>query len=495
MKASLTYRASRRTLPAALAAVATGMFAGTAVSVAGVPAASNPALPPQSPAGDGLLNGMLRQQSTAFNTWDIGGELRMRYESKDSAGPYPNNDFIAKGKVNSNDEFTERLRLHLGYAPTPWLKVYAEGRGSFAHNDVRSPTPDSDRADMQQAYLQLGDLRNFPLVATLGRQEWVYGDQHLIGPSDWSNTRRAFDAAKLRYENANFWLDAFAGRVVAPYDNHFNLSNDYDTLYGLYGSSKTLIPWQETQLYFLLRDASAKAPNSTAAGVPGSPTTARDIYTLGTRWCSLPGTLAGWDYSLEAALQFGRIVQSNVWRDQQASAVFASGGYTFTDIWGNPRLGAGYDFGSGDNNPNDGKNQTFDNLFGTNHRYYGSMDLFCERNMQIPRLCASIKPTKQLNLAVDYLMFWLASTHDSLYPESGSGRKGNGYGLHPGFSSYVGSEIDLVATYSFNPACELQLGCGHFFAGDYIRQSVDSIAANGGTSDANWFYVQTRFQF
>ena len=124
------------------------------------------------------------------------------------------------------------------------------------------------------------------------------------------------------------------------------MSTDYDTLYGLYGSSKTLIPWQETQLYFLLRDASAKAPNSTAAGVPGSPTTARDIYTLGTRWCSLPGTLAGWDYSLEAALQFGRIVQSNVWRDQQASAVFASGGYTFTDIWGNPRLGAGYDFGN-----------------------------------------------------------------------------------------------------------------------------------------------------
>ena len=299
----------------------------------------------------------------------------------------------------------------------------------------------------------------------------------------------------MRYETPSFWLDAFAGRVVVPYDNHFNVSNDYDTLYGLYGSTKKLLSWQETQLYFLLRGASSKAPNATAPSVPGSPTTARNIQTLGTRWTSLPGALAGWDYSLEAALQFGSIVQANVRRDQRAYALFASGGYTFTGTWGSPRLGSGYDFGSGDSNPNDGKNQTFDNLFGTNHRFYGTMDLFCERNMQIPRLCASIKPARQLSLSTEYLMFWLANTNDSLYPESGSGRKGNGYGLHPGYSSYVGSEIDLLATYSFNPACELQLGCGHFFAGEYIKQSVDSVPANGSTSDANWCYTQIRLRF
>jgi len=491
MKSSHISRATHRFFATSLAFISTGLLYGTSASFAGTIAAGAP----PSPVTNGWLNSLLHEQSAAYNDWDIGGELRLRYESKDSAGPFPNNDFITKGKVNSNDEMTERLRLHLGYAPTSWFKVYVEGRGSFQQNDARRPSPDSDRADLQQAYLHIGDTRQFPLVATLGRQELIYGDQHMIGNGDWSSTARSFDAAKLRYETADFWLDAFAGRVVVPYDNHFNVSNDYDTLYGLYGSTKKLVSWQDTQFYFLSRDASSKALNATAPSVPGNPTTARHIQTLGSRWTSLPGELAGWDYSLEAALQFGSIVQANARRDQQAYAVFTSGGYTFTDTWGSPRLGAGYDFGSGDSNPNDGKNQTFDNLFGTNHRFYGSMDLFCERNMQIPRLCASIKPVKQLNLSTEYLMFWLANTNDVLYPESGSGRKGNGYGLHPNFSSYVGSEVDLVATYTFTQDCELQLGGGHFFAGKYIRQSVDSVATNGGSSDANWCYVQTRLKF
>ena len=122
------------------------------------------------------------------------------------------------------------------------------------------------------------------------------------------------------------------------------MSNDYDTLYGLYGSTKTLIQWQETQLYFLSRDATSKAPNATAPGMPGTPTTARNIQTMGTRWTSLPGTLAGWDYSLEAALQFGNILQANVRRNQRAYALVASSGYTLTDTRGCPPLGAGYYF-------------------------------------------------------------------------------------------------------------------------------------------------------
>ena len=490
-----SYRAQRRFAVAAATGLSCAVFMIAPPSSAGTTPATAAPTPADPSAADAWLNGVLRERSPAFNAWDIGGDLRIRWESKDGAGQLPNNDFIANGKVNSSDEWTDRLRIHLGYSPTPWLKVYVEGRSSLADGELRQPPLDSDRANLQQAYLRIGDPQQSPLVATVGRQELCYGDQHMIGISDWSNTLRVFDALKLHFENPNFWLDAFVGRVVVPYDDHFNVSNDYDTLYGLYGSSKTLIPWQETQLYLLFRNASDKAPDAIAPGVPGIPTTARDIGTFGTRWASLPDALDGWDYSLEAALQFGSVVQSNVRREQQSYAIFASGGYTFKDTWGSPRLGVGYDFGSGDSDPHDGRKQTFDNLFGTNHRYYGMMDLFCERNMHIPRLSASIKPTQQLSLSCDYLMFWLANTSDSLYPETGTGRSGNGYGIHPAFNCYVGSEIDLVATYKFNPACDLQLGYGHFFVGDYIKQSVDAVPANGGSCDANWFYTQMTFRF
>jgi len=442
----------------------------------------------------GLVNDWLRQQSEAWKAWDVGGQFRLRYEVKDNAGSFPNLDFI-RHQDNDNDYLMERLRYHLGYSPAPWFTAYVEGRSSFEQWDQRSPSPELDSFNLRQAYVSFGDAEQFPLLAKIGRQELLYGDERFVGIGDWSNTGRTFDAAKLRYENSRFWLDAFAGRMVIPYDGHFAVANDYDWLLGLYGSTAKLVPWQETQLYFLSRNVGSEAPNAIAPGVPGTPSTARDIYTVGTRWASLPGKLGGWDYSVEAAGQFGSINQSNLRRDQESYAVFANGGYTWKKAWGSPRFGLGFESGSGDSDSNDGRNQTFENLFGTNHRFYGVMDLFCQRNMHIPRLCASLKPVKNLSVSSEYLLFWLADTHDYLYPESGSGRSQNGYGRNPAFNSFVGSEIDVVATYSVKKLGDLQAGYGHFFVGDYIKESVGSVPANGGAVDANWCYVQARFNF
>ena len=474
----------------ALPAVAQVPTTNAASASAPTASAAKPAL-----ASPGLVNDWLRQQSPAFKSWDIGGQFRLRYELKDNAGSFPNRDFIAQDQDNSNDYLMERLRYHLGYTPVSWFTAYVEGCNSLEQWDKRVPSLDLNTANLRQAFVAFGDAKQFPLLAKVGRQELLYGEERFVGNANWNNIGRTFDAAKLRYESSNFWLDAFAGRMVVPYDGHFNVANDYDWLLGLYGSLPKLVPWQETEFYFLSRNVGKNAPNAIAPGLPGTPTTARDIYTYGTRWASTPGKLGGWDYSLEAAGQFGSINQANVRRDQESYAVFASSGYTWKKAWGSPRFGLGYEFGSGDSNPNDGKNQTFENLFGTNHRFYGAMDLFCERNMHIPRLCASLKPVKNLTISSEYLLFWLADTHDYLYPESGSGRNANGYGRHPGFDSFVGSEIDVVATYSFKGLADLQLGYGHFFVSDYIKQSVGSVAKNGGAVDANWFYVQARFNF
>ena len=45
-----------------------------------------------------------------------------------------------------------------------------------------------------------------------------------------------------------------SGRVIIPRDDHFNIANDYDWFSGIYASSRKLVPWQETDLYFLARD-------------------------------------------------------------------------------------------------------------------------------------------------------------------------------------------------------------------------------------------------
>ena len=467
-------------------------------------------------ASAGLLNDWLREQSPEFKAWDIGGQLRLRYADSEGAVPAaslmtsvpasgkpltipvnPNTDFIAHGKPNSSDELLLRERVHLGYTPITWLTVFGEFQSATESWDRRSPSPDKNEADLRQASLLLGDPKAFPLIAKVGRQELIYGDQRFVGVADWTNPGRTFDAVKLRYVGESFWVDAFAGNVVVPYAGHFDESNGHDLFSGIYASSQRLLPWQESQVYFLLRNADAHAVSAEAMDVPGTPTTARDIYTLGFRFKSLPGKLDGWDYSLEAAGQLGSIYNSSLKKrlDQQAYAIFASAGYTWKNVWATPRLGIGYEGGSGDSNSKDGKSETFENLLGSIHSFYGQMNLLCERNMHIPRVSASLKPTKDLTLSVDYLSFWLADTHDSLYPASGGGRNSNGYGIHPDFSSYVGSELDLVGSYAVTSWCKLQAGYGHFFVGDYIKQSVATKPANGGAVDANWVFVQTTINF
>jgi hypothetical protein len=487
-------RSSRNKLTvglACLAAVAHAQGAEPSLATTNPPAASA-----------GLLNDWLRKDSELAKPWDLGGQLRLRYDFKENAGSFPNRDFVARGQDNSNDYLLERMKYHIGFTPEPWVTTYVEGRSSFEQWDKRTPSPESDTLDLHQGYIALGNPKQFPLSTKVGRQELVYGDERWVGRSDWSNTGRVFDAAKLRFENDDFWVDAFASRVVLVNDNHFNEANDDDLFTGVYASTQKLLPWQETQLYGLARNVGVGSQNLvTTSGAGAGP---RDVYTIGTRWASLPGKLGGWDYGLELAGQLGSVSLTNPGlrqkafrHDLEAFGAFVNGGYTWTQAWSSPRFGLGYDYGSGDDNLTDRSTGTFENLFGTAHRFYGQMDLLGLRNLHTPRLSTSFKPLKNLTIGSDYLLFWMADTHDYLYPESGSGRSSaaSGYGSHPGFSPFVGSEIDVVATYAIKKIADLQVGYGHFFTGTYIEQTMASRPTTGGDTDADWVYIQTRFNF
>lgn len=461
---------------------------------------SAPAAPP---ASAGLINDFLRQQSDALTPWDFGGQFRARFEHKENfaaAGQAGAIDFRAKKGDPDNTYLLLREKLHAGYSPASWLTVYAEARDSSSQNDDRNPNPDSDTFDLHQAYLQLGDAKQFPLVLKVGRQELSYGDERLIGTADWSNVPRSFDAAKLRFENTTFWLDAFYSRPVIPDDNNFNVSNDYDAFSGVYGGTRALIPKTETQLYFLARNTELGSPTLQKGALVGLPSP-RDIYTAGGRIKSLPGKFSGWDFEAEGAYQFGRFKTTAVSKslNQDAFALHGSAGYTFAEAAGTPRLGIEYNFGSGDKNAADGTHGTFENLFPTNHKFYGYMDFISWQNINDLRFNASIKPVKGMTLNADYHAFWLADTHDAFYTVAGAPRTGGGvgtgtgYAINPGYNNYLGSEVDLVANYLVTPWAGLQAGFGHFFVGNYIKSSLSAPAF--GATDANWLYAQLTLNF
>lgn len=440
---------------------------------------------PASPA-EPLLNQWLHSRFEATEPWDIGGEARARYEVKENAGSFPNRDFVRSGLDNSNDYLLLRQKFHVGYDATDWLAFYTEGRNSTSHSDDRSPSADEDSMDLHQAYLELGDAKQFPLTLKIGRQGVSYGEERVFGVSDWSNTGRIFDAAKLRYTHDAFWVDLLAAHPVIPVDDKFNEMNDNDFVGAVYAGTKSLIPKMESELYFVSRNVSLGSP---------SPTAPRDIYSVGTRLKSLPGQFGGWDFSTEVIGQFGSINSGGTRVDHRAMLANFQAGHIWKDTFGTPRLGVEYSYGSGDDDPTDDKNTTFDLLFGTNHRVYGLMDLFGPRNLHSPSLNFSIKPHKALTLRAEALAYWMVEMNDLLYPESAAGRTANGYGRNPQYDRYVGSEVNLVATYKPASWLDVQLGYGHFFVGSYIEQSLEAVPANQGATDADWLYAQARITF
>lgn len=453
---------------------------------------------PAKPAST-LVNGWLREGSPAFEAWDIGGQFRLRYESFSGANAaFPTRDFQRTGVDNDNNFLLLREKIHVGYTPVPWVTAYVEARDSSAAWDEAPTNPGTDVFDLHQAYLRLGDPKQFPVTLKVGRQELIYGDERLIGASDWGNVPRSFDAAKLRYEKDGNWVDLFTGRVVLADNHNFNVVDDYDWFSGFYGSCKDIVPDANTEVYVLSRNSGAGTaaagtrgtavaiPQNSAAGTP------RDIYSIGTRVQSHPGKWKGWDYTLEFVQQLGSINVAGKRLDQDARAVAATVGYTFNQVSIKPRVSVGFDYSSGDDNPNDGTSHTLDNLFPTNHKHYGMMDYIGWRNIQSPRVGLSAKPAKGLSVSADYLLFRLDDDRDLFYPQGGGGRSALGYGRNSGFSKFIGSELDLDATYVATQWLSFRGGYGHFFAAGYLE---DSKAKLGGSADADWVYIQTTFTF
>ena len=472
--------------------------------------------PPPPPAPfQGFINEALRAKDPYANQWDIGGEFRGRYQANEGygiGGTAGSVDFRDHGIRVNNEYYLTRLRLHAGYTDK-WWSAYVEPQSSLEMSDLRAAYanvpavvgtkkyvgdgPEADDFDLHQAYVTIGNHKEFPVSLKAGRQELVYGDERLIGGFGWNNIGRSFDAAKVRWQNEWFAMDFFSGFPVVPVDSKFDESNTKDIFSGIYATSMK-IPKTILEGYFLARNAERSAIGAFTSPQFPQPT-ARDIYTVGGRLKSKPGELGNFDYTVEGAYQFGDFAATAVsGRLRQDAFMFtALAGYTFADLWASPRLGAEFDYASGDDNSKDGVHGTFDNLFPTNHKFYGQMDLISLQNIQDVGINLTLKPVSRMSVAVMGNIFWLADKNDYFYnvtgaPRSPANSPAGTYGIHPGYGNFVGSELTTVAGYAVTRNAQVEVGYGHFFTGGYVDKSLASI---GGSRDADWIYVQTTIKF
>ncbi len=131
---------------------------------------------------------------------------------------------------------TENIRLYGEY-------LYADSGG-----ETLAPRPiEENRGEAQNLFVdtnlfECGALR---ASARFGRQELLLGDQRLVAPLDWANTRRTFDGVRSTFITEENTLDLFytnpVNRVAATAGtNQWDSSNDNQSFYGAYLSNKSL---------------------------------------------------------------------------------------------------------------------------------------------------------------------------------------------------------------------------------------------------------------
>ena len=415
------------------------------------PPASNAAASPQpsseTPVLDKPALGYVRAASPGWLT--VSGELRFRFESRQGLG-FREGDDDGYGLV--------RARVNIAVKPKPWLEFFFQGQDSRAPGKRNANGVFRDPFDVRQAYVKIGGGEGSPVAVTAGRQLLLYGDQRLIGPLDWTNTSRTWDAVKLELkagDDAKF--DLFASSVVQNNPNRrLNQRRDGANLHGAYGSIRKIIPKSTIEPYLLWQTNPLIVNELNFRGD-------MDRYTGGLRiWGK---GLGPWDYNLAVAKQWGEMGNAEI----GAWGSYAEVGYSIPAPL-KPRLYAEYTFGSGDQDSSDGKIGGFNDLYPTAHLWYGYNDLVGWRNLKNFRFGAQFKPHRKLGLRWDYHSFWLANRNDGLYNVAGI----RTVAAPPGGAadSKIGDEVDATFTVPVSKTCTLGGGVGHMFPGAFLEANT-----------------------
>jgi len=494
---------------------------------------------PVAPAPAGFLNDTLRQDNPYLSAWNVGAFSSTRYEIKEHGG------FVGPGSLadfrtdtdNNNSYLMEKVLVRVGYADK-WFEVFVQGRSSMVSGDDRSSSgnfstikitnssgvvipaypagpagggtsPEADTpVDLNQAYVVLGNHKEFPVSVKIGRQELVLGEQRIVGPLAWNNVGRQWDAAKVRWQTPWFSADAWSSMVVMPDDHAFNKPNNKEIFSGLQITTKE-IPKTWSEFYLLARNVGRGANEGSRGTVPAPfrPPEAQDIYTAGVYLRNSTNDWVNVDWGAQLYYQFGNFADvreaggSGPRREQKAWAAVGATGYTWKESALQPRLGIEYAYASGDSNPTDNVHGTFVHLYPTGHLFYGFADFASLQNLHNLRLRSALFATPRIRLALEGQFKWLDSANDNFYNVAGLPRggittqaaaaQGTGYGINPKAGSYVGSEVDLVATWQASKYVSIEAAYCHFFRGDYIRDSLSKV----GSQDANYIYIQAQVNF
>lgn len=395
-----------------------------------------------------------RAQESFWDRLELGGQIRGRIEYRNPVAYAP------PAQIDKSDVFyLSRIRAHLKLKITPDIDAFVQAQDDRQFNHAGPAVSNSDNIDIHQGHFHVRKIDGSHWSVKAGRQELLYGDQRVISPLDWSNTGRAWDALKIRYEDPAGWVDVFGSMVVDQND-----TIEGHVFYGIY-ASYTEVADHEFDLYALGRYLGDSLRSLDERGNIGT-------VQEGTFGIRIKGKTSRFDYTVEGVYQTGEWVETAIC----AWAVAATLGYTVEEV----RFGVEYTGASGDPRPADGRRNTFTPPFPFSHFYQGYADVFAWKNGHDAVGTVRWKPCDWATFQVDVHTFWLDQNEDAWYNAAGMVIRRDPTGSS---SSFVGNEIDVHLRLTRGKWLKIWTGYSRFFAGEFVDDT-------GRSPDMDWFFFQ-----
>ncbi len=426
------------------------------------------------------------------------GQLRTRTELRAGQGTLQQ-----KGDVPAL--FTsQRSRLNFGYTGYRF-KVFTALQdvrvwGQDASSINRTTTEANNGLMLHEAYGEINfndtasTIENFSLK--VGRQEIMYDDSKLLGNLDWLQQGRRHDAAVLKFSNKGWTADlgaAFNQNKELATNNLYNgtpataVGNGNQIATATYTAGTngigTMYKSMEylylgRKLYFgnasflVLRDNFNKYSGATKIPVRGV-------------WSRV--TLGGYiNATILRKLQVTASVYHQMGKNKDGIELNANMAsiYTAFQVGRKISIGPGFDYLSGDDGTKavtaSSKDQRFDPLYGTPHKFWGYMDYFYvaspfgKQGLMNYYFRTKYKPQDNLVATLDIHGFSTAN-------KISDGKTGT-------LSSYLGTEIDLVLNYSMTKIINIEFGYSAMLAKSSLASKTIKNVANANLN-ANWAYL------
>lgn len=457
-----------------------------------------PFAPFSSQMNDGLL-GSSKYEKPVWNLHDalnlpnwltVSLEHRSRYETL-------SNTFKANGKGGDQQipmQTDVFLEAHLGDFRIGGEFLDARQFGADSGSGVNNTHV--DEADFIQAYLAWADQNvlysGLGTEIKVGRQTLNFGSRRLIARNVFRNTINSFDGLLVRMLDYDNWQ--FNAFLTMPVNRYPTASADilddqimFDRADGRTWFSGGFLevynlPWKinaEAYLYHL--DEGDSRLNQTRN---------RRYFTPGMRFYIKP-TKAEFDFSYEGIGQFGTVradTNARTGKNLSHTAWYQhiDAGYTFDVPW-QPRFAFEYDYASGDKNPNDGKDERFDTLYGARRFEYGPTGIygaFARANINTPGYRLNFAPRSDVQASIAHRFFWLAERKDAWTGANLQDRTGRS-------GDFVGQQLELMARWDVNSSLNVETGWTHLFKGEFAKKAPQAPKGD----DTDYFYVQTLFRF